>query len=141
MTQLRWGVRNPFMDMLSLQREMQRLVQDWQPATAGAFPPVNLYDDGSTFHLRSEVPGLNKDKLDISVAGEVLTFKGERLGEELKGSFHRRERGWQSFNRSLTLPDTIDVDNVHASYKDGVLEVTLPRAPEARPRKVAIETR
>lgn len=141
MMRFRWGVRNPFDDLLTLQREMQRMVQDWTPATAGAFPPVNLYDDGTSFHLRAEVSGLNRDKLDVSVAGDVLTFKGERQVEELKGSLHRRERGWDAFNRSLTLPDTIDVDNVHASYKDGVLEVTLPRAPEARPRKVTIETR
>lgn len=141
MMRVRWGVRNPFEDLLSLQREMQRLVQDWQPATAGPFPPVNLYDDGTSFHLRAEVPGLNKDRLDVSVAGDVLSFKGERQPEELKGSLHRRERGWNAFNRSLTLPDTIDVDNVRASYKDGVLEVTLPRAPESRPRKVTIETR
>jgi HSP20 family protein len=141
MMRFRWGGRNPFEDMLSLQQEMQRVVQGWQPAVAGPFPPVNLYDDGTTFHLRAEVPGLNKEKLDVSVAGDVLTFKGERQHEEQHGSFHRRERGWEAFNRSLTLPDTIDVDNVRATYKEGVLEVTLPRAPEARPRKVSIETR
>ena len=141
MTRFHRGHRHPFEDLYRLQREMNRMVQGWQPRQEVTFPPVNLYDDGVNFHLRSEVAGLDSEKLDLTVAGDVLTVKGERRVEEHQGSYHRRERDWQKFNRSLTLPDTIDVEQVRASYKDGVLEVTLPRAVEAQPRKVAIETR
>ncbi len=140
MAHYRWTQSNPFADLLRMQQEFGRLWNDTQNALTRDFPPANLYDDGENFMLRSELPGLDRDKLDITVAGDVLTIKGQRIDDKLEGSYHRRERGWDDFNRSLSLPDTIDVDKVSASYKDGVLEVTLPRAPEARPRKVAVES-
>jgi len=71
----------------------------------------------------------------------VLTVKGQRSKEERSGSYHRRERGWSEFSRSVALPDSVNVELVTATYKDGILEVHLPRAPEVRPRKIAIETR
>lgn len=140
MAYYRWTQNNPFTDLLRMQHEFGRLFAEGPRAATRDFPPANLYDDGEHFLLRSELPGLNREHLDITVAGDVLTIKGQRVDDKLEGSYHRRERGWEEFNRSLTLPDSIDVDKVHASYKDGVLEVTLPRAPEARPRKVAVES-
>lgn len=135
----RWGTENPFNELFRLQSEMNRLMRGVNnPFTATVMPPLNVYDDGSNYHVRAEVPGLDKDKLDIQVAGDVLTVKAERAEEEVPGSYHRRERSWSQFNRSLTLPDTIDVDNVRAQYKNGVLEIELPRAPESRPRKISI---
>lgn len=136
----RWGMRNPLGELVRVQRDMSRLMEQFTgEMPPSGLPPVNVYDDGETFFVRAEVAGLDKEKLDISVAGDVLTMKAERREEELSGSYHRRERGWENFNRSLTLPDTVDVENVSANYKDGVLEVRLPRAPEVRPRKVSIE--
>lgn len=138
----RWGFKSPFDELARVQQEMSRLAQTFnnEYASAGSLPPVNVYDDGEAFHVRAEIAGINRDKLDISVAGDVLTLKAERDAEESEGSYHRRERTWDRFNRSLTLPDTVDVDNVAATYKDGILEITLPRAPEVRPRKVTIES-
>ncbi len=138
MAYYRWTQSNPFNELLRLQQEMSRLFGETGQRQSRDFPATNLYDDGENFLLRSELSGLDKDKLDITVAGDVLSIKGSRVDDKLEGSYHRRERGWEDFHRSLTLPDTIAVDKVQASYKDGVLEVTLPRAPEARPRKVSI---
>jgi len=136
----RWGYRNPFEELLKAQREMSRVMQSMSEGeAAGNLPPVNVYDDGESFYLRTEIAGIDRDKLDISVAGDVLTVSAERHLEEPKGSYHRRERTWDRFSRSITLPDTIDVNKVIASYKNGVLEVTLPRAPEVKPKRISIE--
>lgn len=137
-----WGMRNPFEDLARLQREMSR----WMGGPGGdrwpvAFPPLNVYDDGENFHVRAELPGLNQDKIELSVAGDVLTLKADRPLEDVGGSYHRRERNAGSFSRSINLPDTVDANSVRASYVNGVLEVTLPRAPEVRPRKISIEAR
>ena len=139
----RWTMRNPFLQLHEMQDEMTRLMRELAGDTplSTALPQLNVYDDGDAFHVRAELPGLRKDRLDISVAGDVLTVKAERPPEESRGSYHRRERSYGSYSRSVTLPDAVDVDHVRASYKNGVLEVTLPRAPELRPRKVTIETR
>ena len=136
----RWGFKSPFDELARVQQEMSRLAQVFNSeyASPGSLPPVNVYDDGETFYVRAEIAGINRDKLDISVAGDVLTLKAERESEEPEGSYHRRERNWDKFNRSLTLPDTVDVDHVSASYKDGILEVSLPRASEVRPRKINV---
>lgn len=136
----RWGTGNPFNELMRLQNEMNRMMHGASGNLAPAvMPPVNLYDDGETYQVRVELAGIDKDKLDIQVAGDVLTIKAERVAEELQGSYHRRERGWDHINRSLTLPDTIEVDKVRATYKHGVLEIELPRSPETRPRKISIE--
>ena len=139
----RWTMRNPFLQLHEMQDEMTRLMRELagDPPLSTALPHLSVYDDGDAFHVRAEVPGLHKDKLDISVAGDVLTIKAERLPEESRGSYHRRERSYGSYSRSVTLPDAVDADQVKANYQHGVLEVTLPRAPESRPRKIAIESR
>ena len=140
MAYYRFAQRNPLDDLFHMQHQINRLFQSTLPTRQSAFPAVNLYDDGETFHLRAEVAGLDIDKLDLSVAGDVLTVKGQRSEDERQGSYHRRERIGSTFSRSVTLPDSVDGERVNASYKDGILEVHLPRAPEVRPRKIAIET-
>jgi len=136
----RWGYRNPFEELLRAQREMSRVMQTMSEGEVpGNLPPVNVYDDGDNFYLRAEIAGIDRSKLDISVAGDVLTVSAERHLEEPHGSYHRRERNWDRFSRSITLPDTIDVNKVNASYKNGVLEVTLPRAAEVKPKRITIE--
>jgi len=139
----RWAMRNPFVHLHEMQDEMTRLMREMAGDTpaSSALPQLNVYDDGEAFHVRGELPGLQKDKLDISVAGDVMTVKAERLPEESHGSYHRRERSFGSYSRSVTLPDAVDADHVRANYQYGVLEVTLPRAPGSRPRKISIESR
>ena len=139
----RWTMRDPFAQLHEMQDEMARLMREFagDAPLSTAVPQLNVYDDGEAFRVRAELPGLHKDRLDISVAGDVLTVKAERLPEEGAGSYHRRERRFGAYSRSVTLPDAVDVDHVRANYQHGVLEVTLPRAPESRPRKIAIESR
>jgi HSP20 family protein len=106
----------------------------------GVYPQVNLYDDGESFLVRAEVPGIDKNSLDVTTRKDQLTIRGTRqvqpAGEA--ASYHRRERESGQFRRTLTLPQPVDADKVSATYQNGVLEIVLPRAPEARQRKVPI---
>jgi len=92
--------------------------------------------------LKAELPGMRADDVDVEVDENVLTISGERtLTDEVEdGRFHRIERSYGRFSRSLTLPQGIRADGVTASFADGVLEVVVPKADEVKPRKVTIES-
>lgn len=131
--------------------EMERFNRDWsrllsEERGAGrfssqVFPPINLYDDGEAFVVRAEIPGVNKDELEIHATQEALSIRGERKREATQenASFHRRERDYGRFDRSVSLPLPIDPDKIAASYRQGVLEVKLPKAEEMKPRKVTVD--
>jgi HSP20 family protein len=109
--------------------------------TAGVFPPINLSEDGEAIYVRAELPGIEADKLDITMENDTLTIAGERrpAEEEGKVGFHRREREWGAFRRSFSLPTKVDSGAVKARYDDGILTVMLPKAPEVRPRQIAVQ--
>jgi HSP20 family protein len=129
-----------------LQGEMDRLMDQWavdvpRGLALAAFPPVNVWEDGDTFHVEAELPGLTKEQLQLSVTQRnQLTLQGERLPEEAaKGRWHRRERGFGRFQRVLKLPAPVDADRIEATFDNGVLHVVLPKAEEARPRRIAVK--
>lgn len=130
-----------FDDLMRLRSELDR-VTGMSPGErpAGVFPPVNIYDNGDAFLVRAEVPGVDKGALDITVKANQLFLRGRRevkpAGEQ--AAYHRREREGGSFRRVVTLPERVDAERVQATFKDGVLEVVVPRAAEARPRRIAI---
>jgi HSP20 family protein len=106
-----------------------------------AFPAVNIWEDSDQIYLEAEIPGVSDDSLDISVAGDELTIKGERaqsLPEE--GAFHRRERSTGSFARLVRLPSEVAADRVQAALNDGVLLLTMPKAEAAKPRKIKVKS-
>lgn len=107
---------------------------------AGVYPSVNLYDDGNAFLVRAEIPGIDKDSIEVTAKGAQLSIRGERRIEIPVGeaSYHRRECEAGQFRRTITLPQPVDADAISASYKNGVLEVTLPRVAEVKPRKITI---
>lgn len=107
---------------------------------AGVFPPVNVFENGEAYLVRAEIPGVDKDTLDVSVKGDELTLRGERTisPAEPSANYHRRERSGGAFRRVVTLPKPVDAERIRASYRNGVLEVELPFVPEAKPRKIAI---
>jgi HSP20 family protein len=136
MTLVRW---NPFWrDFGSLARSFDQVERDFSGTW---YPAVEILDNESEIVVKAELPGLKKEDIDINVEDNVLTVRGERKREEEvkeKGYF-RSERAYGSFSRSFTLPTTVAVDKINASYKDGVLSVTLPKAEEAKPRQIAIK--
>jgi HSP20 family protein len=113
----------------------------WAQQTApGVFPAVNIYDDGEAFLVRAEIPGADRDSLEITTRGNELTIRGERAVKtaEAAASYHRRERDGGRFRRAITLPQRVDGERVSATYRQGVLDVTLPRLNEEKPRKIQI---
>lgn len=120
--------------------DLFRLMNASVAPRAGVFPQINLYDDGETFLVRAEVAGIDKSTLEVTTRKDQLTIRGTRTvaQPEASASYHRREREAGQFRRTLTLPQPVDGDKVTASYKDGVLEIRLPRAPEARQRRIQV---
>lgn len=109
-------------------------------AGARVFPALNLWEDDQNLYAEAELPGLKMDAVEVFVMGDELTLKGERSEEEKAGvSYHRRERGVGSFSRVVRLPVNVDADKVEANLRDGVLRITLPKAADARPRKIEVK--
>ena len=113
----------------------------WHRRTAG-YPAVNVWTNEDGLVITAEVPGVNPDAIVISVVGETLTLSGEREPEVLTEGvrYHRQERGHGKFNRSIQLPFPVNVNEVEATFKNGVLSVALPRAEKDKPRKIAVKS-
>jgi HSP20 family protein len=136
-------VQDPFATLLGLQRAMENVMRsDWfgsRTSGSGAFPLINVFNDGDDFVVVAELPGVKKEDLTIQVRGDALRIQGKKtIQYDENASVHRRERAAGEFDRTLTLPDQIDAGNVRADYRDGVLTLRLPRAESAKPRTVSI---
>jgi len=108
--------------------------------TTGAFvPPVDMFDQGASVVVRADLPGLKKEDIDVSVIRNTLTIRGEKAEEKVEGK-SRSERLFGSFSRSLALPVPVDTEKVAATYRDGVLEIVLPKTKESKPRQVTVAT-
>ena len=105
-------------------------------------PPMDLVEAEDHFVLKADLPGLTESDVNIEVQDGTLTLSGERKAEheEREKGWYRIERSFGSFNRSLTLPDGVDPDRIDASFKDGVLEVHIPKPEERKPRRISISS-
>jgi HSP20 family protein len=103
-------------------------------------PPVDIQETEEGYRLTAELPGLTKDDINITLENNVLRLSGERKFEKdvKKESYHRIERAYGTFGRSFVLPQQVSSDKVEAAFKDGILTVTVPKAEQAKPRKIAI---
>lgn len=153
MALIRWSDQGDFFrpfeemerEMDRLRREMDRLFsgfRGFRPLRFGVFPLMNVSEDKDNLYIRAELPGIQASDIEISVEGDTLTLRGERKSAEVGDnvSFHRREREFGRFRRSLTLPTRIDVDKVEAVFKNGILQITLPKAEEVRPKQITVKT-
>ena len=126
-----------------LQAELERMLDvAFGPAgLSRLFPPVNVFDAGEAWVVKAELPGVTPDQIHIDVEEDTLTLRGERAFSEpnREAAYHRRERGSGQFRRVVRIPGRLASDEVKAEYRDGVLTVRLPKAKEARPRRVQIE--
>ena len=109
----------------------------------GWTPSVEVYEKGDNFVVRAELPGMKKEELDISVLGDTLTIKGERKTEsEVKEEdYYRCELCYGKFSRSVALPTAVEAGKVEANYENGILEITLPKAKEAKPKKIDVKVK
>ncbi len=142
MSGLQWQRRwDPFREF---QREVGRLFESLEPAqhwrVARGVPPINLYDAGEGYVLTAQLPGIGPDEVDLSITGETLTMRGDRKRPEgvAEESYRRQERQFGRWTRTVTLPDRVDGSKVSASFADGVLTVTLPKAEESKPRQINV---
>jgi HSP20 family protein len=145
MALVRW---EPVRELNTIQGEINRLFNSFfdAPVSAGEgigrrwLPAMDLVEADDHYVLRADLPGLSEDDVSIEVEDNVLAISGERKAEhEERGEgYHRLERAYGSFSRSLTLPEGVDPEAVHAQFDRGVLEVRIPKPEQRKPRRVAI---
>jgi len=141
---------NPLHDLVTLQDRMNRLFEDATQRRASEseqndeleradwYPAADVYENERAFVVAVDLPGIDRAKLDISIDGDNrLTIKGERMGPDSKQ--HRGECPSGKFLRTFSVPASVDQTDIRAKYKDGVLEVHLPKRPEQKPLRVEIK--
>ena len=143
---------DPIRELETLRREIDRAFAGLGSSRPGRlaflpgrgarlYPLVNLHDDGGRFSLEALAPGVDPDKLEVTVVGNTLTLAGQKPGpgDVAPERIHRSERAAGRFVRTVQLPTEIDRDRVEAQYRSGLLLLTLPRAEAARPRRVTVQ--
>ena len=134
---------DPFSAILALQRALEsRLESDWMgdvTTGVGAFPPINIFQQGDDFVAVTELPGIDRNDLRIEAKESTIRISGKKAPRyDDKASIHRRERLFGDFDRTISLPVQIDIDGIRADYADGVLAVLIPRAASEKPRSIKI---
>ena len=147
--QTRWQTLDPLWNQLQgFQSDMNRLFDRWNGDGGhsslfgfGGYPPMNVWEEGDEVFVEAELPGQDLKDLEIYVtAGNQLTIKGERKACSAdKGVWHRQERTFGHFTRTLTLPFPVNADKVEARLENGVLKVKLAKHESARPRKIEVK--
>ena len=133
-------------ELVAMSNRLNRTLEDpYTPRTEDAFgtwaPPVDIFETHDRVILRAEIPGVQKEDMDVRIENGVLTLHGERKqdAEIREDTAHRVERIYGAFTRSFTLPTTVDAAKITATYKDGILEVSVPKAEAAKPTTVEIK--
>ena len=135
-----------FGDLNRMQEEMNRFFDDFfgehqtQMAQGQWIPSVDVSETDSEIVVKAELPGMTHDDIELNLQDNTLTLKGEKKQEKKddKECFHCLERSYGGFTRSFSLPAGVKADNISAVFKDGVLVVTLPKAEEAKTKKISI---
>lgn len=124
------------------QREVDRLFSGWSLPYERSFPAVNIWEGENNAVVTAEIPGIDPDKLDISVRGDSLTLTGSRTPETLKEgeTYHRQERSHGQFTRTVKLPFRVNEGGIDARYERGILSIRLPRHEDEKPKKIQIKT-
>src|SRR5688572_16724648 len=143
----RW---NPFREMVEMQRTMDRMFDevnravgsngsDW--SSVGKWLSLDVHDNGESFVIQADVPGMNPENIDVTVHENTLTISGEYTQPEAPEGTKRilNERRFGAFRRSITLPNAVDMDKAEANYDNGVLTLTLPRSETSKPRQISVK--
>jgi HSP20 family protein len=146
----------PFSELSRMEREMERMFEDffggrrrpfwparWLPGrgmeiSAGA---VDVYEEKDDIVVKAELPGMEKDNIEVNISDHHLTIKGEKKKEEeiKEEDYYRSERSYGSFVRSLELPKDIQTDKVKAAFKNGILEIRMPKTEEAKKKEIKVK--
>ena len=146
----------PFMDLTRWEREMDRMMEDFfgrrmrpwwperwfraEPMEIGA-PVIDLYEEKDDIVVKAELPGMDKDDIEVNISNSQLTLKGQKKKEkEVKEeNYYRCERSYGSFVRTLELPKDVHADKIKASFKNGILEVRLPKTEQAKTKEIKVK--
>ena len=147
---IRW---DPFREMVSLRDAMDRLFEEsfvrpfgerpWLGDEARALA-LDIYETDDDLVVETSLPGISPDDVDISIAGNSLTIKGETKHEEEKeekGKYHFRERRYGAFQRTVSLPVEVNADEAEATFENGVLKLSLPKVEETKPKRITVKAR
>jgi len=143
---VRW---NPMRDRFSARHRMNRLMNDFfmpspyfrrENTDWDWNPSVDIYNEDNSIVVKAELPGVDKDHINIDVKDRVLTLKGERSSDnEVKeDNYYRRERSFGKFERRFSLPENVNADDIKADYKDGVLRIEIPKPVEEQPKQITV---
>jgi HSP20 family protein len=145
---VRW---EPWSDLVSLREAMDRLFEEsfvrpragWLAPLGDGSLAVDMYETDEEVVVKTTVPGVKSEDIDVSITGDLLTIKGETKTEEKveKANYIRQERRYGAFSRSLTLPSTVVADKATAEFENGVLTLTLPKAEEVKPKTIKVKAK
>jgi HSP20 family protein len=132
-------------EMERLQQEMDRLFGNANPGhfeIGPTFPAMNIYTNEQAEIVTAEMPGFKPEDIEINVVGETLTISGERQDKNMESNaeYHRQERSYGKFTRSIELLFPVEADKVDAAFENGILRIHLPRAEADRPKKISVKT-
>lgn len=140
--------RDPWMEFERISREMDRLARGLygEPSGRGrttVYPAVNIAEDQDNIYVRAELAGVAPEAVDLSIEGDTLTIKGERVAPSTNEtvSYHRQEVEYGHFSRAITLPKRVNVEKTEARSVNGILYLTLPKAEEVKPRRIQVAMR
>ena len=141
-------IKSPFRELMALQDRMNRMFDGEVPGERGGeeiessawTPTVDIYETKESIVVNVEAPGMSREQFGVEVKEDILSIRGERPFEKdvTREQYHRIERAYGKFRRSFILGTPIQVDGISAAYKDGVLEIILPKLEDARPKKIEI---
>jgi len=145
---VRW--LDPFRDLTSIQERMNQIFEDALARSRGRdeglrtgmwTPAVDIYEKNDAVVVKAEIPGVEKDQISVEVKDGILTLRGERKFERdvKEESYHRIERSYGTFLRSFSLPVSVNQEKVKATFRDGVLEVELPKKELAKPKQIKVD--
>lgn len=139
---------SPFRDLVNIQKDLGHVFDglfsdfDGDVTFASQWAPrVDVVEQKDAYMIKAELPGVSKNDVKIVLQENVLTIKGEKKqeSEQKDSDYHRIERSYGTFERSFTLPTGVRSDKIDATYKDGVLTITLPKAEEAKPKEIEVK--
>ncbi len=134
---------NPFAEIERIRREFDRLLEELVPREEGErvfAPVVDVYETDQELVVKAELPGVKKENVEVSIRDNALHIRGEKKEEkeERTGAYHRVERVYGRFERAVPLPTDVKVESAKAEFKDGVLEIRIPKAEGAKEKKIEI---
>jgi HSP20 family protein len=139
----RW---DPFRDLVTMRRAMDRLMENTLPEDGDVASewglPLDVVEDENDYLVKASLPGVKPEDVDITFNKGMLTIRGEMKdeSESTKGQYHLRERRYGTFSRTISLPNSVKMEDIQADYQDGILTLKMPKAEEVKPKRIPVKS-